>query len=125
MQGSLEFSHDSGTNASSSSSSSSTVSKPGSRRPQHGIIEAGTLVGHLGLIYNRPRDATVTSKAGAVVWKFVTDPRGDGHQQPSHPVQTASQQLQVPTARFMHRISVPNHPIHLLVLCVSSPDTAA
>jgi hypothetical protein len=37
-------------------------------------------------IYNRPLDATVTSKAGAVVWKFViTDSRGDGHQQqPSH-----------------------------------------
>jgi hypothetical protein len=60
-QGSLGFSH-----------LSASTGKPGSRRPQHGIIEAGTLVGHLGLIYNRPRDATVMSRAGAVVWKFIT-----------------------------------------------------
>jgi hypothetical protein len=45
------------------------------------------------------------------VWKFVADSRGDGHQHPSPHDQTLSQQLQVQRARFLHRISVPNHRI--------------
>ena len=65
LQGSLTFNH--------GAIASSSGSKPGSRRPQQGIIESGTLVGHLGIIYNRARDATVTSRPGAVVWKFCTD----------------------------------------------------
>jgi hypothetical protein len=52
----------------------------------------------LGLIYNRPRDATVVSKAGAVVWKFVTN----DFQQLGGPVPLASQQLQVMTAAIAY-----------------------
>ncbi len=46
-QGSLEWSHDPSTHTGQN--------KPSSRRPLHGVIEAGTLVGHMGLMYSPRR----------------------------------------------------------------------
>ncbi len=49
-------------------------------------------------MYNRARDATVTTKAGAVVWKFVT---GSSQQHVIHG-QSTMQQLQVRVCVFEH-----------------------
>jgi hypothetical protein len=59
-------------------------------------------------MYNRARDATVTTKAGAVVWKFVT---GSSQHHVIHG-QSTMQQLQARVCVslkmlvFLHRFSV-------------------
>ena len=72
-------------------------------------------------MYNRSRDATVTTKAGAVVWKFVT---GSSQQHVIHG-QSTMQQLQVRVCVFEDtRFSSPFFRFDLIVTHIFQPFTS-